>query len=79
MLAADAEMRATRAVDDHAEALRARDTGIVATLPDELLREQGLHVPPTSPGARFGALVARAPHSLLPACDAAALPAKEGW
>jgi integrase len=43
----DVELDAlTSAVEDHATALRGRDTAIVATLLDELLQEQGLHVPP---------------------------------
>jgi integrase len=43
----DAELDAlTSAVDDHAEALRLNDTGIIAGLLDEVLQEQGLYVPP---------------------------------
>ena len=45
--ALDAELEAlTRAVEDHGTALRTSDTGVVATLLDELLTEQGIHVPP---------------------------------
>ena len=36
----------TRAIEDHGTALRTSDTGVVAALLDELLTEQGIHVPP---------------------------------
>jgi hypothetical protein len=43
----DVELDAlTSAVDEHANALRTSDTSVVADLLDELLQEQGLHVPP---------------------------------